>query len=644
MKHLLILILAIAGLGNNAFAKGKSNKEVRGDKYYFVYSFDKAIDSYTEAKQLTTEGQRRLADSYCNMNQHADCEAAYAKLISMADGNLPNDYFCYAMILKGNGKNVQSNSTMDKMVELYPNDLRAKDYAAHKGELAEMSKDDGSYLIQHLNFNTDAEDFGPAYYKNQVVFASSRGTGKMYERKYNWNGKPFLNLYVSDVDQHELKSPVLFDKSFDGKMHDGPATFSKDGKFMVFTRNNYDLKRKDKVVVLQICFSTFTDGKWSKPESFILNSKDYSVGHPCLTPDGNTMYFTSDMPGGFGGADIYRITKDEKGTWGKAENLGNGINTEGDELFPFYDDNNKILFFSSNGRYGLGGLDVFICTREGAGFGKVYNAGFPLNTTADDFGVVLDEKLSKGYFSSNRTGGSGDDDIYSFDVLKLNIGKRIDGLAMDVKGNIVPQTFVTLFDDNGNILTTVLTKDDGAYLFYVDANKNYKLTGTKVNYREGANVVSTTGNQVIYTANVILLQEEKIVAEKIEVNSDLGKIAELKPIYFDYNKHNIRPDAATELDKIVKIMNENPTVVVELSSYTDCRGTVSYNQKLSERRAASTVDYIKQRITNPERISGKGYSESKSVNSCECEGSKVSTCTEEEYQKNRRSEFIVKKK
>ena len=644
MKHLLILIIAFAGISSSAIAKGKSSKEIRGDKYYFVYSFDKAIDSYMKAKQLSVEGQRRLADSYHNMSQCPECEMAYAKLITMPGGNLPNDYFNYAMVLKLDGKTAQSNTTMDKFSELYPNDLRAKDYVAHKDELADMSKDNGNYLVQHLNFNTDAEDFGPSYYKNQIVFASSRGNGKLNERKYNWNGKPFLNLYVSDVEEHELKNPAIFDKSLDGKMHDGPASFSQDGKFIAFTRNNYDTKRKDKVVVLQICFSTFTDGKWSKPESFILNNPAYSVGHPCLTADGNTMYFTSDMPGGFGGADIYRITKDDKGTWGKPENLGDKINTEGDELFPFYDETNKILFFSSNGRFGLGGLDIFICTANGSEFGKVYNAGTPLNTTADDFGAVLNADLSKGYFSSNRTGGSGDDDIYSFDVLKLNVGKRIDGFAKEVNGNIVPNTFVTLLDDKGNILNTITTKDDGAYSFFVDANKNYKLTGTKINYREGDNVVNTTGNDVIYNANVILLKEEKIVAEKIEVNSDLGKIAELKPIYFDYNKYNIRPDAATELDKIIKIMNENPTLVVELSSYTDCRGTVGYNQKLSDRRAASSVAYIKNGITNPDRISGKGYSETKAVNSCACEDDHVSTCSEAEYQENRRSEFIVKKK
>lgn len=641
MKNFISLI-ALIGIGISAFAVDKSTQELKGDKHFFVYSFDKAIESYAQAKQLSSEGQRRLAESYHNINQNIQSEEAYSKLIIAPEGILPQDYYNYAMVLKTNGKQDEAGKWMDKFKELKPDDLRAKDYAANSAELSNLSKDDGKYKIEHLNINTDAEDFGACYYKNKIVFTSSGATPKKNEEKYNWNGKPFLDMYVSEVDGNQLKTPKVFDKSLNSNMHDGTASFSNDGSYMAFTCNNHDTKRKDTFVGLQICFSTYKDGQWSNMEHFFLNNKEYSVGQPCLTSDGNTMYFTSDMPGGFGGADIYRIKKDEKGEWGKQENLGDKINTEGNEMFPFYEEKNEILFFTSNGRFGLGGLDIFICAMNGSEFGRVHNAGFPLNTQYDDFAVIVDDKLSSGYFSSDRIGGKGDDDIYSFDLLKLDIGKKIMGIAKNADGNAIPKTFITLLDDKDNVIDT-LTRDDGAYTFLVAADKNFKITGQKENYLEGNVVAGTFGKEFIVNVDVVLLKKEEIIAKAIQVGADLGIIVEFNPdnIYFDYGKYNIRPDAEIELTKIVKIMNEYPTMIVELGSHTDCRSTKGYNQTLSNKRASASAQYIKKRITKPERIYGKGYGETKLINGCACEDVVVSTCSEEEYQKDRRTEFII---
>jgi outer membrane protein OmpA-like peptidoglycan-associated protein/tetratricopeptide (TPR) repeat protein len=639
MKTLFISLLVFIGLGLSASPQVKSHKELKGDKSFFVYSFEKAIDAYTHTKNLTTEGQRRLAESYHNLNQNDKAEIAYAKLITLGDGVLPEDYYDYAMILKNEGKTEQSNTYMDKFYELKQGDLRAQDYERNKTNINNLSKDNGNYKIQHLDVNTDAEDFGTSYYKNEVVFASSREKPKMVVRKYNWNGQPFLDVYVSEVDQNQLKKPENFNKKLNGKLHDGPASFSKDGNMVAFTRNNYDVPRKDKVVELQIWFSNFTDGKWSDPVPFSLNNTDYSVGHPCLSADGNTMYFTSDMPGGYGGADIYRVTKTGN-EWGKAENLGDKINTEGDELFPFYEENNGILFFSSNGRFGLGGLDIFICALNGSEIGPIVNPGSPMNTTSDDFAAIVDDQAKKGYFSSNRAGGNGDDDIYSFDVIKLDIGKKIKGIAKDAAGVAIPKTFITLTDDKNNVIDTVTTKDDGAYTFLVAADKNFKLIGKKENYSDGENIANTFGAEFVVTADVVLTKKET-VAQIVPVETDLGKIAALKSIYFDLDKYNIRADAATELDKIVKIMNANPNMVVELRSYCDCRDTKEYNQILSDNRAQASADYIKKRITNPSRISGKGYGETHLVNGCDCDGDAAASCSEAEHQKNRRTEFII---
>jgi outer membrane protein OmpA-like peptidoglycan-associated protein/tetratricopeptide (TPR) repeat protein len=646
MKKLYIPLIAFICFAMNTNAQEKSKKEKKGDKYYFVYSFDDAIDAYTHTKDLTVDGQRKLADSYHQMHQHIQSEVAYSKLVSTSGGNLPEDYYNYAMVLRCDAKYDESNKWMDKFVEQKPTDLRAKDYVLNKSKFNDLVADQGAFKINHLDINTDARDFGASYYKEKVVFASSRATPKMIQRKSNRDGLPYLNIYEADVKDNQLKNADDFDKSINGKMNDGPASFTTDGNYMAFTRNTRNVAKGEKIVNLEIYFRTAEDKKWSKPVPFFLNNKDYSVGHPCLTAKGDTMYFTSNMPGGFGKADIYRTTKDAKGEWTKPENLGNQINTEGDEMFPFYNGNMGALFFSSNGRYGLGGLDVFVCSIRGQEVNNVYNVGAPVNTQNDDFAAVIDHKTKKGYFSSNRAGGKGSDDMYTVDLLKdLNFGKRIIGIAKDKTDHAIPLTFITLLDDKGNVLDTITTKDDGAYSFSVASDKNFKLNGKKEKYMEGNSSANSFGKDLIIKTDVLLtMKEEKIIVPKMEVGDDLGKVVEFNPVYYDFHEHNIRPDAQKELDKIVKVLNENPSMAIELSSHTDCRASKAYNMKLSNQRSKSASTYIKSRISNPNRVTSKGYGETKLVNGCSCEGTVVAECSEENHQKNRRTEFIITKK
>lgn len=646
MKNIIIPILLLISLSINSFAQEKSRQELSGDKFAFKYSFDKAIVSYNRAKQLTPEGQRHLADAYHQLDQDIDSEIAYAKLLSLKDGILPEDYFNYSKVLKANGKYEEAFTCMDKFAELKPNDLRVKDYKAHKADLPELLKDDGKYKLANISINTDADDFGTCYLKNSIVFASTRAVAKMIKRSSNWNGKPYLNMYASEVSDNQLKKPEIFDKGLDGKLHDGPASFNKEGTYIAFTRNNYNDKSKDKVVELQIYFSSYLDGKWSKPIPFIFNNETYSVGHPCLTSDGSTMYFTSDMPGGFGGADIYRTTKNPKGEWATPENLGDKVNTEGDETFPFFEELNGRLLFVSDGRFGLGGTDIFIANLNGSSFDNAVNAGSPLNTRYDDFAVIADGKTSKGYFSSNRIDGNGGDDIYAVDFLKwTNNHKKLKGIAKDVNGNRVPFAFITLLDEKGKMIDTLSTKNDAAYTFTVSTNKQFKLVGKQEGYMNGESEANTMGKELVVVSDVLLLKKEpETIDDKIKDGADLGKIVEFKNIYFDLDKYKIRSDAESELKKIIKIMNEYPNMTVELGSHTDCRETKAYNQLLSNKRAKASVDYIRKGITKPERITGKGYGKSKLINDCSCDGEVLSTCSEEEHQKNRRTEFIVLKK
>jgi len=233
MKKLLITITILSGLSISLYAQ-KSSKEKNGDQFYSEYSFDKAIESYSAAKDLSLEGQRNLADSYRHIDKYAQSEVAYARFINNTSGVLPDDYYNYAMVLKINGKYDQAAKWMDKFKELKPNDLRAKNYAADNSELTNMQRDEGKYKITHLDLNTPDQDFGTTYYKNKIVFASSRSGPSLIKREYNWNRKPFLDLYVSEMDGDQLKTPQNFGKEINGKLHDGPASFSSDGKFYGF--------------------------------------------------------------------------------------------------------------------------------------------------------------------------------------------------------------------------------------------------------------------------------------------------------------------------------------------------------------------------------------------------------------------------
>ena len=296
MKKIVFSVIAFIFICFNVTAQEKSNKELKGDKFAFRYSYDKAIDSYTHTKLLSVEGQRNLAECYHKMGQNIESETAYLTLTAMPDGNLPEDYYNYAMVLKINGKYIESNQWMDKFKQLKPEDLRAKDYIANSSDLANMLKDNDKYKIIHQNINTNSEDFGTYFYKSSIVFASSKSS-KIFSKKYNWTGKPFFDMYIAKEENGQLKTSENFDKKLNGKLHDGPASFSNDGNYMAFTRNNYDDKTQDKIVELQIWFANYNDEKWSKPEAFIFNNSEYSVGQPCLTSDGKTMYFTSDKIG-----------------------------------------------------------------------------------------------------------------------------------------------------------------------------------------------------------------------------------------------------------------------------------------------------------------------------------------------------------
>jgi outer membrane protein OmpA-like peptidoglycan-associated protein len=642
MKKIITTILVLTGIGHLAIAQEKSTSEMRADKYTFNYSYSKAIDSYTSAKNLTLRGQCNLAESYHKMGQNRSADSVYAIVMATPGTLLPEDHFNYAMVLKANSKYAESDKQMQIFASLKPSDLRAKDFLMHQNDLKKIQVDQGNYKVASVNTNTSSTDFGTVYYQNKIVFASSRKGSVAVIKEDPWTHQPYLALYVSELDGRQLKSPTLLNKGFTGKMHDGPASFSKNGLKMAFTSNNYDDKSKDRVVELQIHFSSFENNEWTDPTAFVFNNSGYSVGHPCLSADGKTMYFVSDMPGGFGKSDIYITTLNVNGEWTRPINLGDQINTESDELFPFYEEKNNKLYFSSNGRYGLGGLDIFIADLKDGMVSNVHNAGYPLNTNFDDFAAIVDSNLKYGYFSTNRNGGIGNDDIFMLEmVTEKDKLKRIEGIAMTKEGIAVPNTFVTLFDNNFKLIDTVTTNKNGFFSFEVQPDEQFNLLGKKELYYDGKNTANTSGKEFIIKANLELLKSYKSDVDTSLRKKDLAVILNLKPIYFDLNKYNINSDAANELDKIAAIMNENPDMVVSLNAHTDCRASESYNQTLSDKRANATVSYIRKRISTPNRITGKGYGETKPINGCVCEGNTQSDCSDYDFQMDRRIEFII---
>jgi outer membrane protein OmpA-like peptidoglycan-associated protein/tetratricopeptide (TPR) repeat protein len=726
MKNLYKIIALATLITTTLYLSAQTGKIKKGDKYFSEYSYNKAIEKYESLTQKTTEVNRNLAESYARIGDTEQAEFYYAEVVKAEDKN-PKDIYRYSSILSMNGKHAESGKWMKKYAFIASSDSRANQYNANPDYYNLLKKDHEKFSIQNVAANSVQEDFGPSYYKDKVVFASSREGTVSIKRTWNGNELPFIDIYVATPnEENELTEIEQFHKKINKKYHEGPVSFNKDGNFMVFTRNNYKGRSEDGIVNLQLFSSKFVDQKWQKEQALPYNNNEYSVGHASLTSDGKTMYFASDMPGGKGGVDIYKTTIAEDGSWGEAQNLGDKINTEGNEMFPFIHADGELLFFASDGHLGLGGLDLFTVQLKENKFGKIENLGIPVNSTKDDFSLILDQEMKTGYFASNRTEGKGDDDIYSFKVLKpFSFGKTIKGIAKDTKGNILADSKIVLYDNDGNEIETVTTTENGAYLFSVDPDKEFNLKGNKEKYFEASNTASTktdddvviadlilekdpglslyaivtdnknkkplegvkltivdnmTGEKEEYITTVsgdyrrpladkklndrgsynLLLEKDGYFSKTITYNTeftkpgqynvhgkldlgldhevkDLAKLIEINPINFDYNKYKIRPDAAKELDKIVEIMNKYQGMIIELGSHTDSRGSDAYNRKLSDKRAKASAAYIKKLITDPKRIYGKGYGEAKIINKC-VNGVK---CSEEEHEKNRRTEFKV---
>lgn len=512
------------------------------------------------------------------------------------------------------------------------------------------AQDTERYTIKNLEVNNELSNFGTTYYgEDQIIYASPRKKSVVITNVWSPNEQPYLDLYIGTVtDDGEIINSEKLNKVINTRFHESNVAYTNDMQTVYFTRDNYFGKdlRKDEEGITHLAMykaDVVSPGEWTNIVEMPFNDKDYSVGHPTLSQDNKTLYFVSDIPGTYGQTDIFKVAVFEDGTYGQPMNLGAQVNTAGKEMFPFMSDDG-FLYFSSDKMGGMGNLDIYAVRLDGKS--EAMNLGLPINSFKDDFAFLKKKGADYGYFSSNRSGGHGDDDIYFFKELEpliIPCDQIAEGVVTNKKtGRRIPGALVLLFDANGNEIDSQIVKQDARFSFNVDCTSNYKVVGSKELYTEDSKTFTSNANLELGLDLGLGLDKAPVVVPvalaKEEYDRCQSALDLINNIYFDLDKSYIRPDAASELDKVVKIMKRCTNIQVEASSHTDSRAPHSYNEELSQRRAQSTVDYITQvGGIDGTRIRAVGYGETRLRNRC-ADGVK---CSETEHQMNRRTQFDV---
>jgi peptidoglycan-associated lipoprotein len=638
-----------------------------GDKYFEKGEYQLAIKEYLSSNSANSpKTLYSIAESYRLSNRPLKAQEFYEKAASAGSKN-PELPFRLAYSKKINGDYAGAKTMLESYLK--GDSLIGENVIYAKKEIANLSKIDSLNTLKSFyevkpieGLNTNGTEFGPVMYNGELIFTASKK-----DDIYKANNLPFLGLYKSKLLTNQQGSKVeLFSKSiFDEAVHEGTSTFNKEGTVMVFARGNTGSKKGAADVDLYASAKD-TQGQWTVPQLISISDSAAWDSSPAFSADGRTLYFASNRAGGIGGIDIYRVNMDASGRFGTPQNMGRTINTPGDDMFPYAAKDGR-LFFASDGHPGFGGLDIFVATRKD-GKTVVDNLGTPMNSRYDDFALTNSEH-KKGYFSSNREGGQGDDDIYYFEdtspdpiveppiiakkdetkpdpklpVVVKNVRYFLAGNVTNKEGTPLDSAKIRLIDVNTNLQSAeAITIEDGKYgTFALEKEAEYSILIERPGYFTKRIPFNMVGKEIPQDQLSKLDTDTTFFVsttlEKPAINLVVNNIFSINPIFYDLNKSNIRMDAAPELDKVVQALEDNPTVKIELGSHTDSRSSAEYNQDLSQRRAEAAIKYIIAKGIDPNRLRAKGYGESQLVNKC-ADGVE---CTEEEHQQNRRTEFKV---
>ncbi|MEZ4778792.1 MAG: OmpA family protein [Flavobacteriaceae bacterium] len=635
----ILMSLLVTLIASTSIAQ--QNQIDKANKEFDKYSYIDAREIYLKVVEdgyASAQVYQKLGDTYYYNSDYENAAIWYQKLI----GQFPSEtesiyYYRTAQCLKSLGKYEAADLMMDSYSKLGGAGIIINNYKEDPDYLKSIAFQAKGYEVQKTSINTKHSDFGTSYYGDKIVFASAtkntEGT-----KTFAWDEEPFLDLFEADRDMDgNLSNVTSVDGDVNTRYHESSAAFTKDGQTMYFTRNNFfqGKKGRDKSKTIRLkIYKAIKSGEnfWTNIEELPFNGDNFSVAHPALSVDNKRLYFASDRPGTFGMSDIWYVDINEDGTYGVPVNLGPNINTEAREGFPFISEMNN-LYFSSDGHAGLGGLDIMVSQLGTDGTpGKVTNLGEPANSKKDDFAFIIEEGKRIGYLSSNRDGdqGSISDEIY---IVREKCEITITGLISNTDtGEPISGATVFLLDENNKEIAQVTSDENGKYDFEALAacDSTYTVRAGKDGCEYNEKQVKTPNKTGVINVNVGL------DCDPCPPN-DLGCRLALQPIYFDFDRYNIRPDAAIELAKILAAMRQYPELIIHIESHTDSRAPFKYNEVLSEKRAQSTLNWLVEKGIDRSRLTAKGYGERQLQNRC----SDGVECTEEEHQLNRRSMFII---
>lgn len=617
----ILFFMIFSGCGNQPLRKGISA--------YNEMAYADAIthlNAALEKDSTNAEAKIALADAYRLTNDYKNAEKMYRQVVQLPNSQ-PEHKLEYARILMSANKHDEAANMIRLYLQDRPDDAVAKSLLEACNYIELFKEDTSAYQLTELPLFSNASMMSPVQYKEGIAYAAERVQGG---KTNPWTGFTYYDVFYSYQQDGEWQPQTKVSAKVSSKYHEGPITFNSEQDYAIVTRSNYATGKKlstdeQDVNNLGLYETRMKDGQWTEPKALPFNNSSYTVSHASLCPDGKTVYFASDMPGGQGGSDIYFATKNGE-QWSDPVNLGQIVNTPGNETFPTCH-SDSVLYFSSDGQPSLGGLDLFITEKTAVGWSTPSNMNIPLNSTADDFSIVFNDDDTSGYLTSNRMGN---DRIFAFAKVPPVIS--IAGSAIDKEsGEPIAGVSVTLINETEGTEKTIMTDADGTFSFNLQPGNDYRVEGAKEGFFRQSFEVSTKDKSRSETVDITFEMDQLVIG------GDPPKFYTVDHIYYNYDEWKIRPDASQELDKLATLLKDNPKLVIELHSHTDSRADNLYNQRLSEKRAKAAVDFLISKGIAKSRLGYKGFGETRLLNHCK-DGVE---CTEEEHQENRRTEFVI---